>query len=53
MDVFTRNYGLFLSRHGVQGEILCIFDSMYRQLKSCVKVEGGLTDCFQCNIETR
>ena len=24
-----------LSRHGVQGKCLCIFDSMYGQLKSC------------------
>ena len=26
---------------------------MYQQLKSCVKVEGGLTDVLQCNIGTR
>ena len=27
-----------LSSHGVQGKFLCIFDYVYRQLKSCVKV---------------
>ena len=30
-----------------------IFRSMYQQLKSCVKVNEGLTEFFNCTIGTR
>ena len=42
-----------LSRNGIRGKFLRIFDSMYSQLKSCVKVDGFLTNFFDCNIGTR
>ena len=35
---------LYLSRHCVKGNFLCIFDCMYRKLKAWVRV-GGLTYC--------
>lgn len=41
-----------LLRHGVRRNFLGIFDTMYRQLKSGVRVDGGLTDFFQCSTGT-
>ena len=44
-----------LKRKGInsEGKFIKIFQSMYRKLKSCVKVNEGLTEYFECNIGTR
>ena len=44
-----------LKRKGIKSEskFLKIFQSMYQELKSCVKVNEGLTEFFGCNIGTR
>ena len=44
-----------LERKGISpnGKFLSIFRSMYSQLKSCVKVNNGLTQFFDCHIGTR
>ena len=42
-----------LVRHGIKGKIVNVFKSMYKQLKSCVRTEHGLTDFFTCNIGIR
>ena len=44
-----------LKRKGIKSEskFLKIFQSMCQQLKSCVKVNEGLTEFFGCNIGTR
>ena len=39
-------YGIVLS----ENVFFCIFKSMYKQLKSCVKVGDGLTRYVECNI---
>ncbi|MEW8544974.1 MAG: reverse transcriptase family protein, partial [Candidatus Thiodiazotropha sp.] len=44
-----------LKRKGIStnGKFMKIFQSMYSQLKSCIKVNGGLTNFFECGIGTR
>ena len=44
-----------LIRKGIRADskFLCIFKSMYGQLKYCVKVSDGLTRYFECNIGTK
>ena len=44
-----------LKRKGInsEGKFIKIFQSMHRKLKSCVKVNEGLTEYFECNIGTR
>ena len=44
-----------LKRKGIysEGKFLNYFQSMYQQLKSCVKVSGGLTEFVESNIGTR
>ena len=50
MDVFTRNYRL-VCLDTVYKEHFFAYFSVYRQLKSCVKVEGGLTYFFSVVLE--
>ena len=42
-----------MQRCGIHGKILVLLRNMYSQLKSCVRTEYGLTDCFKCTIGTR
>ena len=44
-----------LKRKGINenGKFLKIFHSMYKQLKSCVKINSTLTQFFECTIGTR
>ena len=42
-----------LSRKGVSGKFLHTLQSMYGQLKSCVKVDDALTQYFNCTVGTR
>ena len=37
-----------LQNEGIGGKFLRILNSMYSSLQSCVRVEGGLTDFFNC-----
>ena len=49
------NLWLSLERKGIteNSKFLKIFKSMYAQLKSCVKIQNGLTKYFECHIGTR
>ena len=38
---------------GIHGKCLKVLKSMYKNLKSCVKMPKGLTDYFECTIGTR
>ena len=42
-----------LRRKGVSGKFLSTFQSLYGQLKSCVKVDDTLTEYFRCTVGTR
>ena len=42
-----------LINNGIHGDILHILRSMYSKLKSCVRMDNGLTDYFDCTIGTR
>ena len=42
-----------LKRKNINGRFLNVLQSIYRNLKSCIKVDGGLSDFFECNIGTR
>ena len=38
---------------GIDGQILKVIRSMYKQLKACVCTDNGLTEMFKCVIGTR
>ena len=40
-------------RKGIKGKFLDTIKSMYKKLKSCVKIDGNLTPYFDCSIGTR
>ena len=42
-----------LERKGIKGKFLDTIKSMYKKLKSCVKIDGNLTPYFDCSIGTR
>ena len=42
-----------LIKTGVHGKVLTVLQSMYSQLKSCVRTPAGLTEYFDCTIGTR
>lgn len=42
-----------LSQQGVHGKMYSILKNMYLNLEACVKVTGGLSEAFKCNIGTR
>ena len=42
-----------LIKEGVHGRMLKVLQSMYEKLRSSVRVEGGITKYFTCNIGTR
>lgn len=42
-----------LERNGIEGNFLKVWKSLYGKLKSCVKVNGNLTQYFDCTIGTR
>ena len=39
-----------LLKYGVSGNLLHVLQSMYFKLKSCVKLNGKLSDFFNCNV---
>ena len=42
-----------LIKSGVHGKLLKVLNSMYSNLKSCVRTRSGLTEYFQCTVGTR
>lgn len=42
-----------LLKNGVSGKFVNVFQSMYNQLKSCVRSNDGLSDFFDCSIGTK
>ena len=42
-----------MQRKGITGKLMEIYKSMYSKLRSCVKVNGGITDYLNCTIGTR
>ena len=42
-----------LVENGIHGKLLYVLQSMYSQLKSCIKTPQGLSEYFQCVIGTR
>ena len=44
-------YSLF--KNGIHGNVLKVLESMYKNLKSCVKTTQGITELFQCSTGTR
>ena len=42
-----------MQQKGITGKFMEIYKSMYSKLRSCVKVNGGITDYFNCTIGTR
>jgi len=38
---------------GIHGQCMPILKSLYTNLRSCVKLNNGITDFFSCNIGTR
>ena len=42
-----------LQIYGIHGTFLDIFKSMYGQLKSRIKINGGLSRQFECTVGTR
>ena len=42
-----------LERKSVRGKFLTILQSMYSNLRSCVRTDKGLTSFFKCDVGTR
>ena len=42
-----------LIKNGIHGNVLNVLESMYKNLKSCVKTTQGITELFQCSTGTR
>ena len=42
-----------LIKNGINGNVLKVLESMYKNLKSCVKTTQGITELFQCSTCTR
>ena len=42
-----------LKRKSINGKFLIVLQSIYRNLKACVRVGDKLTDFFSCNVGTR
>ena len=41
-----------LERKGISGNFLNLFKFLYSKLKSCMKLNAGLTEYFDCFIES-
>ena len=47
------NLWYHLLKSGIHGKIISVLQSMYCQMRSCVKLFDGITDYFPCTVGTR